>query len=104
MNPINISIDGTLSLRDYAWTGTLDTGTEATSHSMGNNNVFRGRADLTSTDWVHAQAVNKGNVFAVYGISEVLTVPSTVPEPSTAMLAGLGGLAALVYSFKRKRN
>jgi hypothetical protein len=42
-----------------------------------------------------------------YIIREVATAPSSDLEPSTVMLAGLsglGGLVALAYSFKRKRN
>ncbi len=55
-------------------------------------------------DWATANLNINTARMRLYGISEVLTVPASVPEPSTAMLAGLGGLAALVYSFKRKRN
>jgi hypothetical protein len=39
-----------------------------------------------------------------YIIREVSTAPSSDLEPSTVMLAGLGGLVALAYSFKRKRS
>ncbi len=71
---------------------------------MGMAEVMVGSQNSTDNEWVGYITIPVGNLALLYGISEVLTVPSTVPEPSTAMLAGLGGLAALVYSFKRKRN
>ena len=55
-------------------------------------------------DWANSNTNINTASMRLYGISEVLTVPAAVPEPSTVMLVGLGGLAALGYSFKRKRS
>ena len=46
------------------------------------------------------------NRFSLRSLSSELVAFATthVPEPSTAVLAGLGGLAALAYSFARKRK
>ena len=78
-------------------------------HSPGLGNVggiaTYGASWMTDTDWIHKQFTSDtAEPMALYGISEVLTVPASVPEPSTVMLVGLGGLAALGYSFKRKRS
>ena len=69
---------------------------------VGESAVF-GLSGGLGMDWANwATNINTASM-RLYGISEVLTVPASVPEPSTVMLVGLGGLAALGYSFKRKR-
>ena len=103
LNPINVTIGGTL-YNTNVWTGTNSSdGNGATGGTMGSDWVATGDTKDT-TWWANYGLFESTDMNSVYGISEVLTVPSAVPEPSTAMLAGLGGLAALVYSFKRKRN
>jgi PEP-CTERM motif len=64
----------------------------------------RGGSPEVDGDWAFAGSGDFTQMAHLYGISDVLDVPATVPEPSTVMLVGLGGLAALAYSFKRKRN
>jgi len=54
--------------------------------------------------WTEANATVTAESTPQYGNSPPLTVLSADTEPSTAVSAGLGGLAALAYSFKRKRN
>ncbi len=105
---INEDIGGQTNLAFSVWTGTSSSGTIATP----TNSHFGIRPTYGSTvssdaNWINAGTSSNTTSYHVYGISEVLTVPQStaaVPEPSTAMLAGLGGLVALAYSLKRKRN
>ena len=103
LNQINVQIDGSLSPAGV-WTGTSEYGTGATLHTMGSQSVRYGIPAAVDSYWISQGNSSSGIPRCLYGISEVLTVPSAVPEPSTVMLVGLGGLAALGYSFKRKRN
>ena len=105
---VNKSIDGGQQSTGPHWTGTNDNGTTAgLGYAIGQATPIIGNnAYLANGSWIAANSTANTDTLRLYGISETLTVPSisAVPEPSTAMLAGLGGLAALVYSFKRKRN
>jgi PEP-CTERM motif len=104
---VNKKIDGTPGTAGTVWTGTKSAGDTNGITGLGQSTPIYGNNEhfLTST-WLEANFNSQSNLSSLYGISDILTAPSssTVPEPSTAMLAGLGGLAALVYSFKRKRN
>jgi hypothetical protein len=87
------------------WTGTLINGQRYNALGQGLST-----AGISQQPY-HPSWINAGNLSSsfsehLYGISQELTVPgaAAVPEPSTAVLAGLGGLAALAYSLKRKRN
>ena len=102
---VNRDSNGNIQNTRTVWTGTTGAGVslgsgyavgEATP-AIGNNAV------QNNSGWLEANSASNTTTRYLYGISDILTVPA-VPEPSTAMLAGLGGLAALVYSFKRKRN
>ena len=105
-------IDGQ-QVSDGVWTGTIwNTGTAMwretppMRHQMGDlvgERAVFGLSYGLGADWANSNTNINTASMRLYGISEVLTVPSAVPEPSTVMLVGLGGLAALGYSFKRKR-
>ena len=101
LSPINKWIDGSLHF-DTTYTGTKSDGTK--SNPVGVASSTFGLAAATSSTFIDFQQDNSGTGRYLYAISGVLTVPAAVPEPSTVMLVGLGGLAALGYSFKRKRN
>jgi hypothetical protein len=102
LNPVNDMIDGNTS-NVNVWTGT-DATTGEGGNGVGTPNALVGFSGITNTGWCADDNIVTDSLASLYGISEVLTVPSAVPEPSTVMLVGLGGLAALGYSFKRKRN
>ncbi len=89
---------------------TVFTGTTAFGHSsfeLGNlGDVTIGISNNNASDWVsHYYDVPTAS-HNLYGISSDLVVPgaTAVPEPSTAVLAGLGALAGLAYSFARNRK
>ena len=103
LSPIGMAIDGSIS-DPSVWTGTDTSGATATGLGNVGGIATYGASWLTDAAWIHMLFTgDTAEPMALYGISEVLTVPSAVPEPSTVMLVGLGGLAALGYSFKRKR-
>jgi PEP-CTERM motif len=63
-----------------------------------------GYSDYTDSSWIATSdlGANYTLPFPVFGISEVLTVPSSVPEPSSALMAVLGIGTGLVLGWSRK--
>ena len=104
LSPINRYIDG--STHNYgAYTGTQADGTKSNPVGpVGTDWTNIGQSNATNSQWTAWTQADPVSLRNLYGISDVLTVPAAVPEPSTVMLVGLGGLAALGYSFKRKRS
>ena len=106
LNPIYRTIDGFLKSSDV-WTGTnsvTGTSVEAPTRDYyvgAASDVLVGFSTVPDGRWA---SFTSRDLVALYGISNVLAVPASVPEPTTVMLASLGGLAALAYSFKRKQN
>ena len=104
--------DGTSAGGVNVWTGTKSDGSAFTTLELGSTNPLYGTSSFTvggdgvTAGWLANDTLAAGNNYHLYGISSDLVVPSAaaVPEPSTALLAGLGGLAALAYSFARKRK
>lgn len=107
LNAPNEFLDGT-SASAPVWTGTSSNGSKF-PYSLGNQILYlsvHGLSDSTDSTWAIYAGQNTSVSAHFYGISSDLVVPgaAAVPEPSTAVLAGLGGLAGLVYSFARKRK
>jgi hypothetical protein len=101
---INETINGT-GVSGSVATGTFISGVKF--NPLGSGLSQFGLSGFTTNRWISFNAVpSSASGLHLYGISQELTVPAAaaVPEPSTAVLAGLGGLAALAYSLKRKRN
>ena len=95
----------TAMMPTQVWTGTNANGQSLGGiSSMGGTGTVYGSTVESDLRWTMSSSADPQTTRRLYGISDVLTVVSPVPEPSTAMLAGLGGLAALAYSFNRKRN
>ncbi len=106
---VNEDISGQTQNSASVWSGTSSQGIAnvQSRHYAGQSSVTYGSSSSTNGGWIASGATTNTSAFHLYGISEVLTVPqatAAVPEPSTAVLAGLGGLVALAYSLKRKRN
>lgn len=104
--PINKGISGNI-IEVSVWAGTNEDGSRKDGYTLGYGGVTLGHTLFTTGRWIDnlfTSGIPFHHNYWMYGISEILTVPATVPEPSTMMLVGLGGLSALAYSFKRKRN
>ena len=107
-NPPNEYLDGT-SPSAQIWTGTNSDGSGDGTHALGGsdpNDITIGYSALAAGDWIANDYATPSSTLNLYGISSDLVVPgaTTVPEPSTAVLAALGALAGLTYSFARKRK
>jgi hypothetical protein len=87
-------------------TGTQVNGASFGALALGNAQVVYGLSNQHTSLWTQANFNTNATSNHYYGISNELTVPavSTVPEPSSAILLGIGGLAGLVYSRTRKRK
>jgi PEP-CTERM motif len=97
-------LNGTLA-NTTTWTGTNTNGSSSSPLGGGTFVEFGSPTSKTGI-WVHASVDFNSTPYNLYGISSDLVVPSgsAVPEPSTVMLAGVGGLAALAYTLARKRK
>jgi hypothetical protein len=64
-----------------------------------------GTSGATDSTWIASTifGVDYTLQYAVYGISEELTVGPTVPEPSSFALLGLGGIGAALLAHRRRR-
>jgi len=105
---INLDIHET-RIEDNVWTGTgLNAEFDRLDprFSLGGTSNFsvHGLSSSHNPSWLIAfnpYLIPRTTSEHVYGISSDLVV---VPEPSSAMVFGLGALAALAYCIKRKRN
>jgi hypothetical protein len=85
------------------WTGTDASGAGVSGHTVGSSAVTRGFFSSSGSAWVTGNTSRQSISGHLYGISEELTVlAAAVPEPSTAMLAGLGGIAIAIRAFRRR--
>ena len=95
----------TAKMSVVVWTGTRTSGTPPYQGALGQTSSVAGYSYLTDGQWVDSISTDPTQYFHLYGISDVLTVQSAaVPEPSTAMLAGLGSLAAVAISAYPRRR
>jgi hypothetical protein len=88
LHEINLDLAGNIvSPFTFVWTGTNPTGT-GFGGPLGSGTPQVGSTTDTDGAWVSSGHSNSGDLRNVYGISSVLSVPETVPEPSTlTMLA-----------------
>ena len=112
-------INKVTSVNESVWTGTTINGGALSGYELGHTPVIfvndfsnYGISDpiYAGNRWVNANAAQGGpyldyeeSSYHMYGISQDLIVSSAVPEPSTAMLAGLGGIAIAIRAYRRLR-
>jgi hypothetical protein len=103
-NPINLDLAGSpVDPLFFVWTGTNPTGT-GFGGPLGSARPQVGSTTDTDGAWISSGSSPSGDLRNVYGISSVLTVPQTVPEPSAlAMLASAIG-AGLGIGWTRRRR
>jgi hypothetical protein len=97
--PIKYNETGAQTFFGSAWTGTNFAGTNSSGFSIAHSSVRYGNPFDTDDDWVQDSADSATNSYPLYALSETLTV---VPEPSTFALAGIGLLALLGFSRKKR--
>ena len=113
------------------WTGTSGIGTEYNTLVSGQGTVYWGlgatnnvtdkgityinnvevgslHLNVGGYDWISlgfgTGLAPRTNTYQVYGISDVLTVPAAIPEPSTLLISGLGVFAIGAAHAFRKKN
>jgi hypothetical protein len=103
LNPIDEDISGA-SMKNLAiYTGTTASGV-ASGDPLGNfSNVTEGDSGNTNAKWVDAAAIPNFLSERMYGISQVL-VATSVPEPSTLIMAATAIFAGSSISWSRGRR
>jgi hypothetical protein len=89
------------TLSTNPWTGTTQGGTINGGNVLGGFFSVYGSTTQTNNYWVVGGAGQTTNQLPLYAISTELTVPQAVPEPSTAVVAVLGAVTFLAYSWSR---
>jgi hypothetical protein len=89
VHEINLDLAGNIVPPvNFVWTGTNPTGT-GFGGPLGSGTPQVGSATDTNGAWVSSGRSNSGDPRNLYGISSVLTVPQTVPEPSSLTMLGI---------------
>lgn len=96
LNPINEDINGVTTSATSVWTGTSPTGAGNPGLTLGSGAAWAGNPNVTFPAWVSSALPPQTDTLAMYGISQVLTVPAAaVPEPSSVLLLGAGFVLVL---------
>ncbi len=106
LNPINEDLTGNVPIPiSLVWTGTLPNGQIDALHALGSAQPQLGDPYNTDSTWVDYSngATGSTNSAPMYGISDVLTVPSAVPEPASMLLALTGLGSAFGWRLTRRR-
>ena len=105
-SPIHLDIYGSPQLFTNTWTGTnLDGAATPTAELGSTDTVEYGSYYYQNQQWIEFYAASPQIQLKLYGISDILTVPgaAAVPEPSTAMLAAVGGIGIAIRSYRRRK-
>jgi hypothetical protein len=108
LSPINQDLVGTTPPpSDYfAWTGTNTDGTGTPGRTLGAPGLYVewGTSSWASSQWVSWSIATSTDTFRMYGVSQVLTASSAVPEPSTLLMAGTALVFVIAFERSRKRR
>jgi PEP-CTERM motif len=98
LNPIAEDINGQTVSAQYAWTGTGPSGIGTVGLTLGTFAPWAGSTAAAFPAWTSSALLPSSDSFAEYGISQVLVVPGSVPEPSTSSMLLIGAGFVLVLS------
>jgi hypothetical protein len=107
LHTINSDLKTTMTPYEQTWTGTATDGTTFTGVGLGDERVAIGDPYQINQWWlITGDYGYAGHPLAVYGISQVLTVPgvASVPEPSTLVLGTIGAACVFIYALGRNRR
>lgn len=101
---INLDVAGNpVSSLNFVWTGTNPTGT-GFGGPLGTLRPQVGSSTDTGGAWVSSGSSPSGDLRNFYGISSVLTVPTSAPEPSSLTMLGMVALAIAVGRVRHRRG
>jgi hypothetical protein len=97
-------IGGIPLLDPFVWTGTQPNGSVALGHALGGSSAVFGAFDSANGAWVDNFFEPSAVALQLYGMSDVLVVPtiSSVPEPSSLVLVGSAIPIGLALAWSRK--
>ena len=111
LNTIDFDENGNLD-ETYVWTGTLASGVPFIDTGFGNdvNEALGGSpyptvgySGCTSACWTQDTGASPDTLYSLYGISGILTVPASTPEPPTVVMLCLSG-AVLLFARRARSN
>jgi hypothetical protein len=103
LHPINLDLAGNIVPPfNFVWTGTNPTGT-GFGGPLASVTPQVGSTTDTGGAWVSSGRSNSGDLRNLYGISPVLTVPETVPEPSTLTMLAIALSLGVAIGWTRRR-
>jgi PEP-CTERM motif len=105
LNPIDEDL--TVIIAEDPWTGTTPSGVGEPGHQPGTSSAAIGSTTFADSRWVFVFnfPTNIGDPLSLYGISQALTVTgSSVPEPSTLLLAATAISAGCAFGWSRRRR
>src|SRR4029077_15527653 len=93
-------------VQTFCWPGKNPTGTGFGGPLGSPPTPQVGSTTDTNGAWIDSGRSNILDSRPFYGISSALTVPQTVgvPEPSTVVLFGVGGISLLAYAWRRNQG
>jgi len=104
-SPIDEDLAGVKQPQSLPWTGTFVNGFGVFTQTLGTANPILGNNLITSGDWVQqGEGSSNGDLETMYGISQVLVVQASVPEPSTLLMAATAVSAGCAFGWSRRRR